>query len=225
MGELDYESLRAVLDQFAGDADPDDPKERKRRLIVDAAAELFSSQGFRKTSVDQVARRAGVAKGTVYLYFENKAELMIAAIVEEKKRYMPRFGEILSPGIEPRERLKKWIRALLVLGSEMPLTSRLLSGDREILSVLYQIGADRGEDWHAMQIHFIGQMVDEAARPHSWTAGEVADRARVLFGLAFFSGLVTEERVRGGITVDRYAEILADMIVDGIGPFAKGGKS
>jgi AcrR family transcriptional regulator len=221
--ELTRESLMAVLEQFSAGCDPDDPRERKRQLILAAAAELFGERGFRKTSVDQVAESAGVAKGTVYLYFKNKAELMVAAIVEEKKRYVARFADIMAPDLEPRERLRKWIRALLVLGSEMPLTSRLLSGDREVLSVLYQVGADRGEDWHAMQLAFVGQMVDEAARPHSWTAGEIADRARVLFGLAFFAGLVTEERVRGGLTVDRYAEILADMIVDGIGPFAKGG--
>lgn len=225
MKELSYESLVAALEQFSASADPDDPKERKRLMIVGAAAELFIGQGYRKTSVDQVAERAGVAKGTVYLYFKTKAELLLAAIIEEKKRYLVRFRDILAPEFDPRDRLKQWIRALLVLGSEMPLISRLLTGDREILAVLYQIGADRGEDWHAMQLHFIGQMVDEAARPHGWTAGEIADRARALFGLAFFAGLVTEERVRGGMTVERYAEILADMIVDGIGPFAKGGES
>lgn len=223
MARFDLDTVRAMFRQYAPDVDPDDPRERKRLLILEAAAELFAERGFRKTSVDQVAERAGVAKGTVYLYFKNKAELMVAAIVEEKKRYFGRFADILDPGVNPRERLKMWIRVLLVLGSEMPLTSRLLSGDRELLAVVYEVGADRGEDWHAMQIEFIGQMVGEAARPHSWTAGEIADRARVLFGLAFFSGLVVEERVRGTLTVERYAEILADMIVDGVGPFAQGG--
>jgi AcrR family transcriptional regulator len=225
MKPFDRQSAIGLLEQLSPSADTDDPRERKRMLILDAAAELFTDRGFRKTSVGQVAERAGVAKGTVYLYFKNKAELMVTAIVEEKKRYLGRFAAMMSPEIEARDRLKMWVRALLVLGSEMPLTSRLLSGDREILAVLYQVGADRGEDWHAMQIEFIGQMIDEAARPHSWTPGEIADRARVLFGLAFFSGLVTEERVRGALTVERYAEILAEMIVDGVGPFTKGGKS
>lgn len=225
MAGLDIRQMKAMLDQVSGEADPSDPRERKRRLILDTAAELFISQGFRKTSVDQVADRAGVAKGTVYLYFKNKPELMLAAIVEEKKRYMGRFADILDPALDPQERLERWIRALLVIGSEMPLVSRLLSGDREILAVLYQIGDDRGEDWHAMQIQIVAQMIDEAAQPHSWTAGEIADRARVLFGLAFFAGLITEERVRGGLTVERFAEILADMIVNGIGPFSKGGQS
>jgi len=224
MNGLRLEDLAAKLDAFSARTDPDDPKGRQRLNIVAAASDLFASHGFRKTTVDQIAARAGVAKGTLYLYFENKADLVVAAIVEEKRRYLERFSDFLDPSLGPRERLRRWLCALLSIGSDMPLVSRLMGGDREILAALYQVGADRGEDWYAMQLHIVGQMVDAAARPHGWTAEETADRARVLFGLAFFASLVSEERVRGGLSVERYAAILADMIVDGIGTPSKGGR-
>ena len=47
----------------------------KREAILGAALELFGRYGYRRTSVDDIARRAGVAKGTVYLYVENKEAL------------------------------------------------------------------------------------------------------------------------------------------------------
>jgi AcrR family transcriptional regulator len=53
----------------------------KRDRILDAAQSLFVRYGVKRTSIDDVAREAGVAKGTVYLSFESKAELF-AAIAE-----------------------------------------------------------------------------------------------------------------------------------------------
>lgn len=47
----------------------------KREAIFDAALELFGRYGYRRTSIDDIARAAGVAKGTVYLYVENKEAL------------------------------------------------------------------------------------------------------------------------------------------------------
>jgi AcrR family transcriptional regulator len=55
------------------DAAPDKPD-----LILDAAERLFTQFGYRRTSVEDVAREAGVAKGTVYLYFESKVALFRA---------------------------------------------------------------------------------------------------------------------------------------------------
>jgi AcrR family transcriptional regulator len=214
----DYQELKALLDQVAGGADPDDPKERKRLLIVDAAAQLFAKQGYRKTSVDQVARRAGVAKGTVYLYFKTKAELLLHGVIEEKRRALHNLRDLMGPELTARQRLKRWLVAVFVRTAELPLITRLLTGDREILSVLYQYGADRGEDWQGMQHQFLLAMIDEAAAPHRMTPLETADRAKVLFGFVMFAGMVQDEQVRGGLSLERFAQLLAEMIVDGIAP-------
>jgi len=47
----------------------------KQAAILEAAFEIFSEKGFSATKLDEVALRAGVAKGTLYLYFDSKAEL------------------------------------------------------------------------------------------------------------------------------------------------------
>lgn len=49
-----------------------DKKKQKKERLEQAAYDLFSEQGFSETSIDQIARRAGVAKGTFYLYFPDK---------------------------------------------------------------------------------------------------------------------------------------------------------
>lgn len=48
----------------------------KRNAILEAARALFTTDGYEQTTIAQVARRAGVAVGTVYLYFKNKSDLL-----------------------------------------------------------------------------------------------------------------------------------------------------
>src|SRR5206468_2835907 len=47
-----------------------------RQAIIEAATDLFSTAGYEETTIAQVAGRAGVAVGTVYLYFKNKQDLL-----------------------------------------------------------------------------------------------------------------------------------------------------
>ncbi|PLX80763.1 MAG: hypothetical protein C0614_07175 [Desulfuromonas sp.] len=58
-------------------------KQLTRKAIVDAAVKLFSEKGFEQTSMEQLARTAGVGKGTIYGYFKTKGEIFLAFCEEE----------------------------------------------------------------------------------------------------------------------------------------------
>jgi AcrR family transcriptional regulator len=55
----------------------------KRRQIVQGAREIFLARGFDAASMSDIARAAGVSKGTLYVYFENKEQLFEAIVHEE----------------------------------------------------------------------------------------------------------------------------------------------
>lgn len=55
----------------------------KRRQIVDGARAIFLAQGFDAASMSDIARSAGVSKGTLYVYFDNKEQLFEAIVEEE----------------------------------------------------------------------------------------------------------------------------------------------
>jgi AcrR family transcriptional regulator len=76
-----------VTKEATKDKDKDKDKENeqtrsadvdKRQAIVEAAREMFTTEGYEVTTIAHVARRAGVAVGTVYLYFKNKNDLLAA---------------------------------------------------------------------------------------------------------------------------------------------------
>jgi AcrR family transcriptional regulator len=56
----------------------------KRRQILDGARAVFLGQGFEGASMNDIARAAGVSKGTLYVYFENKERLFTAIVDEER---------------------------------------------------------------------------------------------------------------------------------------------
>ncbi len=59
-----------------------DARDRKRQAILDAAIHVFSAAGYYRTRITDIARTAGVADGTVYLYFASK-EAILSAVFEE----------------------------------------------------------------------------------------------------------------------------------------------
>ena len=64
---------------------------------------------------------------------------------------------------------------------------------------------------------FLSSLIDEAARPHRFTEHELRDRAQVLLGLTHFSALLADESVRGDVPLERAAELMAELLIDGIG--------
>lgn len=66
------------------DADAPDKDTPKRRQILSGARDVFRAKGFDGASMDQIARAAGVSKGTLYVYFQNKEDLFKALILEER---------------------------------------------------------------------------------------------------------------------------------------------
>jgi AcrR family transcriptional regulator len=64
----------------------DNADSAKRRQIVEGARAVFLAQGFDAASMNDIARKAGVSKGTLYVYFRNKEELF-EAIAEEQCRF------------------------------------------------------------------------------------------------------------------------------------------
>src|SRR6266700_1365855 len=70
-----------VLERSRAGQDP-----RKRQQILDGARKLFHSEGFDAASMGDIARAAGVSKGTLYVYFDSKEVLFTELVREEKLR-------------------------------------------------------------------------------------------------------------------------------------------
>ncbi|MGB2722210.1 TetR/AcrR family transcriptional regulator [Rhodococcus sp. SBT000017] len=89
---------------------------RNRRLLLDAATDLVATVGADAITMDAVATKAGVGKGTVFRRFGNRAGLMRALLdhTEKKLQHSFMFGDPpLGPGADPIDRLVAFGRARL----------------------------------------------------------------------------------------------------------------
>ena len=77
-------------------------KEARPGEILDAALACFAEHGFAATRLDDVAHRAGVTKGTLYLYFPNKEELFKAVVAQALVPNLERGEALLSEAAEPQ---------------------------------------------------------------------------------------------------------------------------
>lgn len=87
----------------------------RKGALLDAAASLFVEQGMVATSIDHIVDRAGVAKGTFYHYFQDRAAMLEAL----RCRYSQHFAEVALAAIEAnagqghKARLEAWIDAVV----------------------------------------------------------------------------------------------------------------
>ena len=79
-GEMTAMTDQLVLDRPAAEAAEDSAK---RRQIIEGARQVFLAQGFDAASMGDIAKAAGVSKGTLYVYFKNKEELFTAIVKQE----------------------------------------------------------------------------------------------------------------------------------------------
>ena len=79
----------------------------QRQHILESARAVFFRDGFMAANLDEVAEGAGVAKGTLYRYFENKAELYVAVLSENGDVFERKLRESIDEGGAPAEQVRR----------------------------------------------------------------------------------------------------------------------
>jgi AcrR family transcriptional regulator len=77
--------------------------------ILDAAESLLAQYGYRKMTVEDIARKVGIGKGTIYLHFNGKQELALSTVDRIVKRLVERLREIAAMEASATERLQSML--------------------------------------------------------------------------------------------------------------------
>jgi AcrR family transcriptional regulator len=102
----------------------------RRLQIIEYAKQVFAERGYHNASISQIIDRAGIARGTFYLYFSNKRKVFDAILTEALGQLQRRVSIIqVSAGAPaPREQLREnLIDVLTFLHDDRPLTALLLN--------------------------------------------------------------------------------------------------
>lgn len=125
-------------------ADSQAPVDEKMNRILEAAMTVFSRDGFRHATIQDVAQAAGVGKGTIYLYFTSKEELLERMLLSVLQSHRSRIEEVVTGGGTVRVRLERLITVVLE-GADR---------NRERFGFLLHGTAGMGEDFKNKVLNF-----------------------------------------------------------------------
>jgi TetR/AcrR family transcriptional regulator, fatty acid metabolism regulator protein len=118
-------------------------KEFRVREILEAARRVMARYGMQGTTVDRVAEEAKVAKGTIYLYFQSKDELVHAAVLEGLREMVAETVRSDDPSMPPLDRIRNLIRAQYrIQASNQDFLKTLIIGNSLDIEVESQAGRD-----------------------------------------------------------------------------------
>jgi AcrR family transcriptional regulator len=105
----------------------------KKECILHAAARAFARFGYKKASVEEIAKEAGVAKGTVYLAAETKEDLFYQAVHREVRAWTAELARLIDPRVSAEQLLMQVASEGLRYLNERPLVRELLFGSYHLV--------------------------------------------------------------------------------------------
>lgn len=102
-------------------------RQNKRELILDAAIEIFARKGSHQATIAEIAQKARVALGTVYVYFNSKDDLLQQCIKESIEKEIKTIIENTKNIADPMERLIAFFQHHIELVSERPFIARFIT--------------------------------------------------------------------------------------------------
>jgi len=124
----------------------------KEQKIIEAAIRVFARRGLEKGRIADIAKEAGIGKGTVYEYFRSKEEIFAAIESSVMQEMMSQLTELVSSNLSPREKLE----ALLDEGMDAMIDM----GDAILIMTELWAQAARGL-WHNSGDTFLEETYDE----------------------------------------------------------------
>ena len=142
-GVVDDADLGADCADTRVSAAPVTKGERTRQRLLELAIERFGRQGYRATSVSEIARAAGLTQATAYAYFDNKESLFAAAVDTDATALVTGAHRALA-GVPVRDKLVAFLIELYDGLERRPLARRVLGGlEPEALPHLIDLPAIR----------------------------------------------------------------------------------
>jgi AcrR family transcriptional regulator len=186
----------------------------KKECILSAATRLFSRFGFKKTSVDQIAHDAGVAKGTVYLAADTKEDLFYQAVHREVRAYTAEVAKLIDPRKAADQLLAEVMLAGLQYMEERPLVRDLIFGNHQLLLPEW---AERLDDLRALGRQNASEIIRLGVRQGLFRAElDVDEVASILEDVAIATQVF---HFRGADKVERLKKRMRtafDLVMNGI---------
>lgn len=187
----------------------------RRNQILDAAGRVFAQKGFHPATIKDIAREAGIADGTVYIYFESKSAVLLGMF----ERMTEAARQTIDPATLADMDLRSFIKAYLY----HPLMA-VQDDNFELFRVIVSESMVNDE----LRVFYYQNIIEPTivlaeTRFRQWAEHHAIDPDRISVILHALSSMVLGlklQRIMGDTTLaahwDALPDLLADLLLDGI---------
>ena len=193
-------------------------RQAMRDAILDAANELLGRYGYNKMTVDDLAAEVGIGKGTIYLHFPSKEEIVLSTIDRMVDRLLVKLAEIAEGPGSVSSRLESMLVArILYRFDNRHHDSKSMD---ELLSALRAPYLARRERYFAAEAAVLAEVLDEGRAHHELSVDDVAVTAQtlVLATNALLPSNLSARELGKRKQVAEQATALARLLVRGLAP-------
>lgn len=166
--------------------------ETKREAILNAAHQRLSQYGVKKTTMQEIAQDVGIAVGTLYLYFKNKNEILIAVAEADAQKHLTDTERILRSPMSVSEKLKTYL-----VSRFRSVRSHRLSGShaaelaRAVIRLKPQLQEEQGK---AVKSNVLS-LLQEGMQSHLFQVDNLEQDLEVfLYSIGYFFPMPTTEK-------------------------------
>lgn len=135
-------------------------KDIQREQIIDGAREVFAQYGFKKTTLDDIAKSTGKAKSSLYYYFNGKEEMFIAVLSKEAEILREQIKVNISSTTDVCEQIKQYIVSRMLYIRKLSNIYTALSDD--ILNTIY-LSVDFRKQYDEAEKMFLRKILEKGA--------------------------------------------------------------
>jgi AcrR family transcriptional regulator len=188
-------------------------REHRRRAILEAALAVFTEKGFHAASVSDIATRAGVSQGTIYLYFDSKEALLEAAV----RSFFDDFGREVEGLLQDTSSASEKLRGL---GRQMAAMTHAAAGIFSLFLGYWASSPDReraGQLWTDLLLQYrepLITLIEAGVRSGEFQPVDAS--ALVWAMMAAYDGLAAYVLLLPTIDVEQISQTFVDTILAGL---------
>lgn len=155
-------------------------KTGRKEEIIQVAAALFSNKSYHDVTMDQIAAEVGVAKGTIYLYFDSKENLYLEILEDTYEEIESILEKEIAKSDPAPQKLKKILRLIFKFYLQNMDVLRILSRDEtHLIREHYEFT----EHWRLRRIKLYQKILEKGIKEGSFRTANTELTALIIFGL------------------------------------------
>ena len=193
-------------------------REDLRELILDAVEVLLARYGFKKMTMEDIARQVGIGKGTIYLHFPGKEEVVLSHVDRVARKVLVELRGIAVSGAPAAERLRAMLRARVLIRFDSVL--RYSQGLGDLLSSVRTGLLARREHHFQAEAAVLEGALREGVKSGELACADpgAAARALLLGTNALLPFNLSARELGRRRDVEAQVEDIADLLIKGLSP-------